>query len=463
MTAPVLLALLLLAPAGAKNVSILSIRHYSSAESTIVTIEVSGVGKTKLQNLDQPSRVVLDLPDTKIQLPGHGTRVIAVDDGLVRQIRVAQNTPKSARVVLDLARDANATMTLLKRPLRVNLEVRLKTGSAPPAAPAPDQPRIESPATEKRPVGGEAPALTGKSGSDSTRTPGRQPAQHTPPPAATSPVNEPAAAAETNAAKAEDNARALAAARNSTGGRTLTRVLGLKLARVVIDAGHGGKDEGSPGPTGLLEKNLVLDVALRLGDLIEQRLGAKVVYTRSTDVFIPLEERTAIANRASADLFISIHANSSPIKNISGAETYFLSARTSADSADVAARENSVNGRSIYELEDLLKKIALNEKVTESKELAAKLQPELYTVWNRMSGTTRNRGVKKAPFVVLIGAHMPSVLIEIGFISNLHDEALLKKPDQRQRVAEALYRGVDAYASTLSRVERTAQKQLARE
>jgi N-acetylmuramoyl-L-alanine amidase len=248
----------------------------------------------------------------------------------------------------------------------------------------------------------------------------------------------------------------LAASANSGGGRSLTRALGLKLGRVVIDAGHGGHDEGTRGPTGLLEKDLVLDVALRLGALIEQRLGAEVVYTRSTDVFVPLEERTAIANREEADLFLSIHANSSPLRNISGSEVYFLSFATSKEAMDLAGRENAGTNKSIHELQDLLKKIALNEKVTESREFAARVQRELFSTWNRLSGATKNRGVKKAPFVVLIGAHMPSVLSEIGFISNPHDEALLKKPDQRQRIADALFRGVNAYASTLSRMDEPA-------
>jgi N-acetylmuramoyl-L-alanine amidase len=233
----------------------------------------------------------------------------------------------------------------------------------------------------------------------------------------------------------------------------LTRALGLKLGRVVIDAGHGGHDEGTRGPTGLLEKDLVLDVAQRLGALIEQRLGAEVVYTRSADVFVPLEERTAIANRAEADLFLSIHANSSPIKSISGSEVYFLSFATSKEAGDLAGRENAGTTKSIHELQDLLKKIALNEKLTESQEFASRVQRELYATWSRMNGASRNRGVKKAPFVVLIGAQMPSVLSEVGFISNPHDEALLKKGDQRQRLADALFRGVSAYASTLSRME----------
>jgi N-acetylmuramoyl-L-alanine amidase len=247
--------------------------------------------------------------------------------------------------------------------------------------------------------------------------------------------------------------RPLPASANASGNRSLTRALGLKLARVVIDAGHGGHDEGTRGPTGLLEKDLVLDVALRLGTLVEQRLGAEVVYTRSTDVFVPLEERTAIANRLGADLFLSIHANSSPIKSISGSEVYFLSFATSKEALDLAGRENAGTNRSIHELQDLLKKIALNEKVTESQEFGARVQRELYTAWNRMSGVSRNRGVKKAPFVVLIGAQMPSVLAEIGFVSNPRDEGLLKRADQRQRLAEALYRGVNAYASTLSHME----------
>jgi N-acetylmuramoyl-L-alanine amidase len=243
---------------------------------------------------------------------------------------------------------------------------------------------------------------------------------------------------------------AVPAMKNSRGERSLTRVLGLKIGRVVIDPGHGGHDHGSTGPTGLAEKELVLDLAKRLGALIEEDLGSEVVYTRTADIFVPLETRTEIANNAKADLFLSIHANSSTFKTVTGVETYYLNFTTSRTDLEVAARENATSQKSIYELTELLQKIALKDKVEESREFASKVQSSLHSASLRLNSRSRNRGVKKAPFVVLIGASMPSVLVEIGFVSNARDEALFKKPDHRQRVAEALYKGLSQYAATLS-------------
>jgi N-acetylmuramoyl-L-alanine amidase len=200
-----------------------------------------------------------------------------------------------------------------------------------------------------------------------------------------------------------------------------------------------------------MEKDLCLDVALRLGREIEEKLpGAEVVYTRKDDTFIPLEQRTAIANEAKADLFISIHANSSHDEAARGIETYYLNFATSAESMEVAARENALSQESLHDLQDIIKKIARNEKVEESKELASDIQDSLTHRLQSVNQNERNRGVKKAPFVVLIGANMPSVLSEISFISNPSDEKLLKKTDQRQRVADGLYRGIASYLENLN-------------
>ena len=219
---------------------------------------------------------------------------------------------------------------------------------------------------------------------------------------------------------------ALAAKRDSHGDRSLIRALGLKLDRVVIDPGHGGHDTGTIGPGGLMEKDLVLDVARRLGALITQRLGSEVVYTRSDDTFIPLEERTRIANDKKADLFLSIHANSSQLPRIAGSETFYLNFTTSEDALEVAARENATSQTSIHDLQTLVQRIALNEKVQESRELATILQKAMYANLPR-NRSFKNRGIKKAPFVVLIGAQMPSVLAEIAFLSNPKDESLLEE------------------------------------
>jgi N-acetylmuramoyl-L-alanine amidase len=235
----------------------------------------------------------------------------------------------------------------------------------------------------------------------------------------------------------------------SLGNRTLIRSLGLKVTRVVIDAGHGGKDTGSIGPTGYSEKELVLDVAKRLKTLIETELGAEVVMTRNDDTFVPLETRTEIANQQEADMFISIHANSSKTKTVRGVETFFLNFTSSKESLDLASRENAGSDKSVHELSDLVKRIVLTDKVTESRELAERVQ----TAMSRAKGTGPDRGVKQAPFMVLIGANMPSILAEISFISNPDEEKVLRTPAYRQHLAEYLLDGVRSYADTLSGVK----------
>jgi N-acetylmuramoyl-L-alanine amidase len=238
------------------------------------------------------------------------------------------------------------------------------------------------------------------------------------------------------------------------GQRSLIRALGLKVGRIVIDAGHGGHDTGTIGPNGLLEKDLVLDVSLRLGRLLRSKMGADVVYTRDDDTFVPLETRTAIANQQQADLFISIHANSSQDASARGVETYYLNFNPSPDALEVAARENAVSEKSVHELGDLVKKIALKEKVEESREFATDVQHSLYQgLAGKDPGkekTLRDRGVKKAPFIVLIGANMPSILAEISFVSNPGDERKLQTPEYRQKIAESLYKGVARYINGLS-------------
>jgi N-acetylmuramoyl-L-alanine amidase len=234
------------------------------------------------------------------------------------------------------------------------------------------------------------------------------------------------------------------------GETSLVRALGLKIGRIVIDAGHGGHDTGTIGVDGIQEKDVVLDVALRVGQLLHDRLGSEIIYTRSDDTFIPLETRTAIANKAQADLFLSIHANSSPDASARGVETYYLNFTSSPDALETAARENAVSDQSIHQLSDLVKKIALKDKIDESREFAGDVETSLYGGLQKGNVGLKDRGVKKAPFVVLIGANMPSILAEISFVTNEKDARQLQEPEYRQRVAESLYKGVAKYAGGLS-------------
>jgi N-acetylmuramoyl-L-alanine amidase len=250
---------------------------------------------------------------------------------------------------------------------------------------------------------------------------------------------------------------ARAARPTSAGTNSLIRTLGLKINRVVIDPGHGGHDQGTEGTKGLVEKELVLDVALRVGRLVQQNMGAEVIYTRNDDTFVPLEGRTALANEKKADLFLSIHANSSPYPNISGVETYYLNINGSKDAMDVARRENGPTLNSIFDLQDIVKKIALHDKSEESHEFAKRMETSLYSFSLKSFPGTKDRGVKTAPFIVLIGANMPSVLAEIGFLTNSREEALLKRSDYRQKLAEALYKGMEKYTDSLSHFQAAAK------
>ncbi|SNT30232.1 N-acetylmuramoyl-L-alanine amidase [Granulicella rosea] len=243
---------------------------------------------------------------------------------------------------------------------------------------------------------------------------------------------------------------ARAADKTADGEVSLVRALGLKIGRIVIDAGHGGHDSGTLGVDGIQEKDVVLDVALRLGKMLHERLGAEIIYTRSDDTFIPLETRTAIANKAQADLFLSIHANSSQDSSARGVETYYLNFTSSPDALEVAGRENAVGGQSIHQLSDLVKKITLKDKIAESREFAQDVEGSLYAGLEKGNDGLKNRGVKKAPFVVLIGANMPSILAEISFVTNPKDASQLRQPEYRQRVAESLFKGVAKYEGGLS-------------
>ena len=241
---------------------------------------------------------------------------------------------------------------------------------------------------------------------------------------------------------------------------SLARELGLKINRIAIDPGHGGYDTGTVGPHGLLEKNLCLDVALRLGQLIEEkhsRVRKWSTHARTTGT-LPLEERMAIANGANADLFISIHANSSDSREARGVETYYLSLAASQESMELATRENALAQSSLHDLPELIKKITRNEKIAESKQFAVDIQSALSQRLQLVSRRETNRGVKQAPFVVLTGANMPAVLSEISFVSNASDESLLLESGQRQRVAEGLYRGIAAYLDSLHSLPHKKQK-----
>ena len=245
-------------------------------------------------------------------------------------------------------------------------------------------------------------------------------------------------------------------AENSAGDFSLSRQLGLGVARLVIDPGHGGRDPGAQG-SGISEADLVLDISLRLKGLVASQPGIDVVLTRETDTFVPLEDRTALANRLEADLFLSIHANASRNRNARGIETYFLNFAANPAAEAIAARENASSGRTMARLQDLVQTIALNNKLDESRDFAEMVQSSLDRKLRPVNSKLRDLGVKQAPFVVLIGAHMPSVLAEISFVSNRAEALLLKQDDYRQRIAQALFEAVLRYQRALKNVQVASQ------
>jgi len=464
-----------------------AVRFWSLGAVTRIAIETDGDFEVKSDRLDNPDRLFFDLTGTRPTLGRKGMTVIPVSDHFVKQIRVAEPQQGITRVVLDLEAAVEPTTSRLDNPSRLIIELRA-SGSAPETTEAPvkapptlvepipvrkpagRRPFTPPPAAQPAPIPAVAaqeawldppPELTWRNTGPSipvALTPNYKLAL-TPAPARMSPVPVFAKPASASISPSAGNVvsatppieTALPAKRNASGDRSMIRVLGLKVGRIVLDPGHGGHDTGTVGPEGLREKDLVLDVAQRLGRLIESRMGSEVIFTRTDDTFIPLERRTEIANEAKADLFLSIHANSSPLRSAAGVETYYLNFTTSRSALDLASRENAGSEMSVYELQGLLEKIALKDKAEESREFASRVQAALYTVSAKTTDVrSKDRGVKKAPFVVLIGASMPSVLAEIGFVSNAHEESVMRREEYRERTAEALYKGISSYASSLS-------------
>jgi len=477
--------LMAMAAAETRRVSALevtAVRFWTLANTTRIAIEITGEAHVRSDRVEDPDRIFFDIVGARPSIEGKRLYSTEVGDKLLKRIRVAETVPGVTRVVLDLECAAEFSVSRLDNPSRLMIELRQARASA--AAPtlqaadrASEQERRETATVRREPPpmreplrhGTPAPSVTiseppllkpdaGKTQaagmtakivtSPTVMLPAPPVPVPAPPPAGTAFPESPALSASTRTSSAR--AVPKAARVSSDGERSLVRALGLKINRVVIDPGHGGADEGTVGRRGLMEKELVLDVAKRLGKLIEERMRSEVIYTRVDDTFIPLQVRTELANEKKADLFLSIHANSSPHPKIGGIEVYYLNFTRSADALDVATRENASSEKSVYELRDLIQTITLHEKIEESKEFASKVQGTLQTFETKYNPAAKNRGVKKAPFVVLIGASMPSILAEVGFLSNAREEQLLKRPDHRQRLAESLYQGVARYAQSLS-------------
>ncbi|MBI3493021.1 MAG: N-acetylmuramoyl-L-alanine amidase [Acidobacteria bacterium] len=398
---PEQLARIAVETAGAERIrTITDIRRVVLPEVVRVFIDLDGEVSFHDDRIEEPARVFLDLPGTRAA-PAlvDQTRRFDVDDDVVRQVRIGRHPNSTTRIVLDAAGVASYATWLRKPPSGMPRSTALLADAY-----AAD---VETPAPEAAPKTAETPPAP------------------------------------------------LLPARTAPGGFSMARQLGLGVSRIVIDPGHGGHDPGAKGK-GVEEAELVLDVALRLEKLLAKVPGTEVVLTRRTDDFIPLQERTAIANREGADLFLSIHANASPTAQARGIETYFLNFANNLSAAAVAARENAASGQTMGALPDFVKAIALNNKLDESRDFATHVQRAMIERLKPSNKTVKDLGVKQAPFVVLIGAAMPSVLAEISFVTNPQEARLLKGNVYRQRIAEALFNAVRKYQASLKNVSTVA-------
>ena len=414
------------APADAAVITIRNITRSPLEDGVRVSIEMDRELTFRHEELASPKRIFFDLKGARpIQSLADAT--MKFSDDVVREIRLGRHPQNTTRVVLDTEGVESYSVFTLYEPFRVIVDFKRSSAVVPAATrnlPAPSSP--------------VAVPTTGPS------------------------MPEPKAVAEvTPAAPAEAviPSRAIAApdlpapgvpSVNSNGQFSLARQLGLGISRIVIDPGHGGHDPGARS-NGLNEAELTLDVALRLQKLLEKQPGIEVVMTREKNVYIPLEERTAIANREAADLFLSIHANASRNVNARGIETYFLNFASNPEAEAVAARENSASGKSMHSLTDIVRAIALNNKIDESRDFATTVQKSMVSKLSIRNRQIRDLGVKQAPFVVLIGAGMPSVLAEISFITHKQEGQLLKTPAYRQSIAEGLLEAILRYQRSLKR------------
>jgi N-acetylmuramoyl-L-alanine amidase len=425
------------------------VRRMELPDGIRVTVDLEAEVAYHKEEIANPRRLFFDLKGVKAA-PNLQDVTLRFDGDIVRMVRLGRHPQNTTRLVVDLDGVAGYTVYQLYSPYR--LVIDLQRAAAPSVH--------DAGVSAAKPF--TAPALRVEAKAPSAGIAVSEiklPAQ--PPPPALLPVvemapqlqpvpsdMEPPLPAKQAGAK---TASPVGPAANSNGKFSLSRQLGLGVSRIVIDAGHGGHDPGAQG-NGINEAELTLDVALRLQKLLDKQPGFEVVMTRDTDEFIPLQERTAIANREGADLFLSIHANASRNPQARGIETYFLNFAMNPEAEAVAARENAASGQAMHDLPDIVKAIALNNKINESRDFAGTVQKSMVKRLGTKNHTVKDLGVKQAPFVVLIGASMPSVLAEISFVTNKQDGSLLKTQAYRQQIAQALFDAVQNYQQALNRI-----------
>jgi N-acetylmuramoyl-L-alanine amidase len=463
----------------ASEATIRAVRREILPEVTRITVEIDREVPFSQEQLAAPSRVFFDLKGTKTAAPLQDA-VLRYDADVVREIRFGRHPNNTTRIVVDLQNVAHYSVFTLYEPYRIVIDCERATtgapgsqvasavkpasvataGRIPPPGPVASVPRAapaESPAPA--PVARVAPPAPAPHAPLAAVAPhGSRPTLAPEPTAPLTRLARVAPAAPPEAApQAQEfvlSGKPLAPSANSSGKFSVARQLGLGVSRIVIDPGHGGHDPGATAFS-VSEAELVLDVALRLEALLQQQ-GTEVVLTRRTNDYLSLEERTNIANRESADLFLSIHANASAVPTARGIETYFLNFALNRQAEAVAARENAASEKTMNSLPGIIKAITLNSKLNESRDFAALIQRSLVRGLTPSNKALKDLGIKQAPFMVLIGASMPSVLAEIAFVTNRQEARLLKSPAYRQKIAESLLSGILKYQQALKKVQTAA-------
>jgi N-acetylmuramoyl-L-alanine amidase len=375
--------------------TVTDIRHWSSPTSSTVVIDLQAHVRYEEHRLSGPDRIYFDLPDTTLEHKLVG-KILEIGDSFLLRVRVAQPTPGTTRVVLDTKNSAEYSVRLDQAPYRLVVEVRNANAPVPPKA------NLDLFAPSKPPASAAAQSQ-----------------------ASAPKLSVPTHSLEVSKTQTPANAQ-------------------VPKFRIALDAGHGGWDEGTIGRKGLMEKDLALDIVARLGKLVSERLGGEVIYTRRDDTYIPLEKRAEIANLSQADFFVSIHANYSDTASARGVETYYSNTYSSLN-ARVPGTDEKVQPVNWTNVD-------IREKALQSQRLASSVQNALYDRLAKENGAIPDRGVKKASYVVLTGTTMPAILAEVSFVSSPADEKSLKRSAYRQRIAEALYKGIARFVTAQHKV-----------
>jgi N-acetylmuramoyl-L-alanine amidase len=422
-----------------QKAEIKGVRYWSSGEGyTRVVIDLTKKPEFSNNRIKNPDRVYVDLVGSV--LPPDADKDLRIGDGIIEGVRVAQFDPETVRVVLDLKRLGKHEIFTLSGPPRVVIDVYGYS---------------EKEITDKEPIFAEEKKLAEEQRLAEERIL----------------AEEKRLAEEKANARAEKLARVKKIAESKALGKKAIAasregdINDLKpshVRRVVIDAGHGGHDPGAIGAGGVREKDVVLDIAKKVKKTLEAKGGYEVYLTRNNDKALNLEERTMVANEKGAELFISVHANAHNSKNVSGLETYFLNYTNEKEALKVAARENKISVRRMQkarsEREVILASLQLDNNVHESRRLANYVQTEMVSVVDKRYPRVKDLGVKNALFYVLVGAKMPSALVEVAFITNPTEAKRLKSKAYREHLSNGIARGIEKYFDTLPPEQKIAMR-----